>query len=162
MNTQTLRRKLRRRYALKQHNYGHLPRFSIFRSCKNIGVQIIDDVNGYTLASCSSVEKSVKDLKIKGYNIFGAKKIGELIAERALAKKINSVIFDIGAYKYHGKVKAIIETAIEHGLNTKGAINNIENREVTKKVAKTTDNKDSQKKETTITVKKEKKIKESK
>lgn len=117
-NINAERRKVRRRYHLKQNNHGQLPRFSIFRSVKHMSVQIIDDKVGRTLVSCSSLEKS---MNIKGYNIAGAKVIGENIAKRALEKNINSVVFDIGPYKYHGKVKAIIETAIEKGLNANRA-----------------------------------------
>jgi len=111
------RRKLRRRYSLKQRNYNNVPRFSIFRSCKHLSVQIIDDSNNCTLVACSSLEKEFKAQGNKGYNLAGAAKIGEIIAKRAMAKNINNVIFDISSYKYHGKVKSIIETALSHGLN---------------------------------------------
>jgi large subunit ribosomal protein L18 len=113
---QEQRRKLRRRYKLKQRNYDKLPRLSIFRSNKHIYVQIIDDIKACTLVSCSSIEKDLKST-CKGYNISGAKMIGEIIAKKALAKEIKRVIFDIGSYKYHGKVKTLIETVISCGLN---------------------------------------------
>lgn len=115
MNKQFERRKLRKRYKLKTHNYNKLPRFSVFRSNKNLSVQIIDDEKSHTLVSVSSLEKTLKN--IKGYNVEGATELGRIIAERALSKKITNVIFDIGAYKYHGKVKAIIEAAKSAGLN---------------------------------------------
>ena len=115
MNKQFERRKLRKRYKLKTHNYNKLPRFSIFRSNKNLTVQIIDDEKSHTLVSVSSLEKGLKN--IKGYNVSGAEKIGKIIGERALEKKITEVVFDIGAYKYHGKVKAIVEAAKAVGLN---------------------------------------------
>lgn len=115
MNKQFERRKLRKRYKLKTHNYNKLPRFSIFRSNKNLSVQIIDDEKSHTLVSVSSLEKSLKD--IKGYNVEGAAKLGKIIGERAIEKKIHQVVFDIGAYKYHGKIKAIIEAAKNAGLN---------------------------------------------
>ena len=115
MNKQFERRKLRKRYKLKTHNYNKLPRFSIFRSNKNLTVQIIDDEKSHTLVSVSSLEKDLKN--IKGYNVEGAKVIGKIIGERALGKKITEVVFDIGAYKYHGRIQAIIEAAKAVGLN---------------------------------------------
>ena len=114
MNQQFERRKLRKRYKLKNHNYNNLPRFSIYRSCKNLSVQIIDDEKQHTLVSVSSLEKSLKD--IKGYNIEGAKKIGEIIGKRAMEKNINQVVFDISGYKYHGCIKALADAARESGL----------------------------------------------
>lgn len=108
------RRKLRRRYNLQQQNHRGLPRMTIFRSNKNISVQIIDDKAGKTLASCSSLEK---DIKTKGYNKEGATLVGKKIAERALAKNVNDVVFDIGSYKYHGRIASLIEAAIASGLN---------------------------------------------
>lgn len=110
----TERRKTRRRYNLQQKNHRGLPRMTIFRSNKNISVQIIDDKVGKTVVACSSLEK---DLNTKGYNKEGATLIGKKIAERALAKKINEVVFDIGIYKYHGKVASLIEAALASGLN---------------------------------------------
>jgi large subunit ribosomal protein L18 len=115
MNKQFERRKLRKRYRLKTHNYNKLPRFSIFRSNKNLSVQIIDDEKSHTLVAVSSLEKAL--VNIKGYNVEGAEKLGKIIAERALEKKIHQVVFDIGAYKYHGKIKAIVEAAKAAGLN---------------------------------------------
>jgi large subunit ribosomal protein L18 len=117
MRLQAERRKLRRRYALKQRNYKNLPRLCIFRSCKNMSVQIIDDKKGHTLVASSSLEKEFKASGNKGYNLSGAQELGKLIAVRALKHQIKNVVFDIGAYKYHGKVKMIIESAINNGLN---------------------------------------------
>lgn len=116
---QSERRKLRKRYQLKKRNYNNLPRFTIFRSNKNMYVQIIDDISGKTLVTYSSIEEEFKknaQKGVTGYNISGAKKIGTEIAQRALKKNIKQVVFDIGAYKYHGKVKTIIENAIANGL----------------------------------------------
>jgi large subunit ribosomal protein L18 len=110
----TERRKVRRRYNLKKQNARELPRLTIFRSNRHISVQIIDDKIGETLVSASSLEK---DSNIKGYNKEGAISIGKKIAEKALAKKINEVIFDIGSYKYHGRIASLIEASIEFGLN---------------------------------------------
>ncbi len=88
------------------------PRLSVFRSGKNISAQIIDDVNGVTLVSASSVEKGF----VGGGNKEAAAKIGALIAERALEKKISNVVFDRGGFIYHGRVQALAESAREAGL----------------------------------------------
>jgi large subunit ribosomal protein L18 len=90
------------------------PRISVFRSAKNIYAQIIDDVNGVTLASASSVEKDNK--LANGGNIEAAKAVGTLLAQRALENKIESVVFDRSGYLYHGRVKALADAAREAGL----------------------------------------------
>ena len=90
------------------------PRISVFRSSKNIYAQLIDDVNGVTLASASSVEKDNK--LSNGGNIDAAKVVGKLLAERALEKNIESVVFDRSGYLYHGRVKALADAAREAGL----------------------------------------------
>ena len=89
------------------------PRLCVFRSNKHIYAQIIDDVAGNTLVAASTVEKSFEG---KGSNVEAAKKIGAVIAERALQKGIEEVIFDRGGYIYHGRVKALAEGAREGGL----------------------------------------------
>ena len=89
------------------------PRLSVFRSENNIYAQIIDDVAGNTLVSASTVEKSFEG---NGGNCDAAKKIGAAIAERALQKGIEEVVFDRGGYIYHGRVKALAEGAREGGL----------------------------------------------
>ena len=89
------------------------PRLSVFRSESNIYAQIIDDVAGNTLVAASSVEKGFEG---NGGNIEAAKKIGAVIAERALQKGIEEVVFDRGGYIYHGRVKALAEGAREGGL----------------------------------------------
>ena len=89
------------------------PRLSVFRSEKNIYAQIIDDVAGNTLVAASSVEKGFEG---NGGNIDAAKKIGAVVAERALQKGIEEVVFDRGGYIYHGRVKALAEGAREGGL----------------------------------------------
>lgn len=91
-----------------------VPRLNVFRSNKNISVQIIDDVNSVTLVSASSLDKS---LKIEnGSNIEAAKLVGKEIAQKAKKAKINKVVFDRGGYLYHGRVKALAEAARENGL----------------------------------------------
>lgn len=89
------------------------PRLSVFRSESNIYAQIIDDAAGVTLASASTVEKTFEG---NGSNCEAAKKIGAVIAERALQKGIEEVVFDRGGYIYHGRVKALAEGAREGGL----------------------------------------------
>ena len=89
------------------------PRLSVYKSNTNIYAQIIDDVNGTTLVSASTLDK---DLKGSGANIESAKKVGKLIAERALDKGVEQVVFDRSGYIYHGKVKELAESAREAGL----------------------------------------------
>ena len=89
------------------------PRLCVFRSESNIYAQIIDDVAGNTLCAASSVEK---DFEGFGGNVEAAKKIGNKIAERALAKGIETVVFDRGGYVYHGRVQALADGAREGGL----------------------------------------------
>ena len=90
------------------------PRLNVFRSNANIYAQIIDDVNGATLVSASTVEKEFEGA---AGNCEAAKKIGLLLAERAKAKGIEQVVFDRGGYVYHGRVAALAEGAREGGLN---------------------------------------------
>ncbi|MBQ2671987.1 MAG: 50S ribosomal protein L18 [Clostridia bacterium] len=90
------------------------PRMNVFRSRSNIYAQIIDDVKGTTLVSASSTEKDFKDY---GGNKEAAKKVGQIIAKRALKKKIKDVVFDRGGYIFHGRVKELAEGAREGGLN---------------------------------------------
>ncbi len=89
------------------------PRLNVFRSKANIYAQIIDDVTGNTLVSASTVEKAFEG---NGGNCDAAKKIGAVVAERALQKGIEEVVFDRGGYIYHGRVKALAEGAREAGL----------------------------------------------
>ena len=89
------------------------PRLSVFRSESNIYAQIIDDVAGNTLVAASSVEKGFEG---NGGNIEAAKKVGAMIAERALQKGIEEIVFDRGGYVYHGRVQALAEGAREAGL----------------------------------------------
>ena len=88
------------------------PRLSVFRSEKNIYAQIIDDVAGNTLVAASSVEKDFGP----GSNKEAARKVGKLVAERALQKGIEEVVFDRGGYIYHGRVQELAEGAREGGL----------------------------------------------
>ena len=89
------------------------PRLCVYKSNSNIYAQIIDDVAGNTLVSASTLDKEVKTKKS---NIEAAKEVGALIAKRATAKKIKTVVFDRGGYVYHGVVKELAEAAREGGL----------------------------------------------
>ena len=89
------------------------PRLDVFRSAKHIYAQVIDDDKGVTLASASSMDK---DFNAYGGNIEAAKKVGQLVAERAKAKGIEEVVFDRGGYVYHGRVQALADAAREGGL----------------------------------------------
>ena len=88
------------------------PRLNVFRSNAHIHAQVIDDVNGVTLASASSVNMKLEN----GSNIAAATAVGKSVAEAALAKNIKKVVFDRGGYVYHGRVKALAEAAREAGL----------------------------------------------
>jgi large subunit ribosomal protein L18 len=108
-----LKRRLRVRSKLRKVNAGRL-RLSVHRSNKNISVQLIDDVNGVTLAAASSLEK---DLGIVGKNnVEAAAKVGTVIAERAKAAGVTEAYFDRGGFLFHGKIKALAEAAREAGL----------------------------------------------
>ena len=96
------------------HGTADRPRLNVFRSNANITAQIIDDDNGITLVSASTLEKELKITN--GGNVEAAKKIGEEIAKRAKKAKITKVVFDRGGYLYHGRVKALAEAARENGL----------------------------------------------
>ncbi|MGR3723122.1 50S ribosomal protein L18 [Abyssibius alkaniclasticus] len=108
-----LKRRLRVRNKLRKSADGR-PRLSVHRSSKNISVQLIDDAQGVTLASASTLEK---ELGVVGKNnIEAATKIGAAIAERAKAKGVEVVYFDRGGFLFHGKVKALADAAREGGL----------------------------------------------
>ena len=95
------------------HGTAERPRLNVFRSTKHIYAQLIDDVNGVTLASASSMDKGFEG---NGGNVEGARKVGELIAKNAADKGISDVVFDRGGYLYHGRVQALAEGARENGL----------------------------------------------
>ncbi|AGI69770.1 50S ribosomal protein L18 [Octadecabacter antarcticus 307] len=108
-----IKRRMRVRNKLRKVNAGR-PRLSVHRSNKNISVQLIDDVNGVTLASASSLEK---DLGVVGQNnVEAAAKVGAAIAERAKKAGVSEAYFDRGGFLFHGKVKALAEAAREGGL----------------------------------------------
>ena len=89
------------------------PRLNVYRSTNHIYAQVIDDVNAVTLAQASSLDKEFSG---NGGNIEGAKKVGELVAKRAMDKGITVVVFDRGGYLYHGRIKELADAAREVGL----------------------------------------------
>jgi len=108
-------RALRIRKKLKKLSFNRY-RLSVFKSSKNISAQIIDDNNRKTLISASTTEKKImgeKKMKKIGFSTL----LGEILAKRALEKKITKVYFDRGSYKYHGRIKALAESLRKNGLN---------------------------------------------
>ncbi len=110
------RRKGRVRGALRRAAHGR-KRLSVFRSSKHIYAQVIDDDQGATVVSASSLEKGALDGLKTGASVDAAKAVGKLIAKRAQDKGIKDVIFDRGSYLYHGRVKALADAAREGGLS---------------------------------------------
>ena len=112
-DTRSQRIKRHKRVRAKISGTPERPRLNVFRSETNIYAQIIDDVNGKTLVSASSLEK---DFSCDGTKTDAAKQVGLTVAQRAKAKGIETVVFDRGGYVYHGRVKALAEGAREGGL----------------------------------------------
>ncbi|MFC0219728.1 large subunit ribosomal protein L18 [Pseudochelatococcus lubricantis] len=112
----TERRKARVRRALRAAANGRA-RLSVHRSSKQIYAQIIDDTHGRTLAQASSLEKDLREKLKTGADIEAAKVVGKLIAERAIAAGVKEVVFDRGAFIYHGRIKALADAAREGGLD---------------------------------------------
>ena len=111
----TQRRSARVRRHLKAVSGGR-PRLSVHRTSKNIYVQVIDDTNGHTLAAASTLEKDLKGSLKTGADTAAAAAVGKLVAERAVKAGVKAVVFDRGAYIYHGRIKALAEAAREGGL----------------------------------------------
>ena len=112
-NTNAQRMKRHKRVRARLSGTPETPRLNVFRSEANIYAQIIDDVHGVTLASASSLDK---DIEGYGGNVAAAKAVGQLVAQRAKDKGIETVVFDRGGYLYHGRVQALAEGAREGGL----------------------------------------------
>ncbi|WP_458863221.1 50S ribosomal protein L18 [Acidaminobacterium chupaoyuni] len=113
INKNAQRLKRHKRVRAQVSGTAERPRLDVFRSAKHIYAQIIDDATGMTLVSASSTEKG---FDIYGGNKEAAKKVGQMVAERAKAKGIEVVVFDRGGYLYHGRVKELAEGAREGGL----------------------------------------------
>ena len=110
-----VREAIHRRIRRKVRGSGQRPRLALYRSLNHISAQIVDDELGRTIVSASTTEKDLRGTT--GGNIEAARRIGKAIAERALEKGIESVVFDRGGYLYHGRIKALTEAAREAGLN---------------------------------------------
>ena len=113
---QVARKKRQRRVRKKIVGSVERPRLCVFRSSRHIYAQIVEDVNGKTLAAASTVAKGVDDSVKYSGNVEAAKVVGKKIAEAALAKDIKHVIFDRNGFLYHGRVKALADAAREAGL----------------------------------------------
>lgn len=111
-----LRKKRHKRVRYKVSGTGARPRLNVSRSIQHIYAQVIDDTTGHTLVAASTVDKTLRETLKSGGNIEAAKAVGKLIAERAKAKGVETVVFDRGGYKYHGRVKALADSAREGGL----------------------------------------------
>ncbi len=109
-------RRIRIKYRVRKHISGspEKPRMSVFRSNKNISVQVIDDISGTTLVAASSLNKELA--KKKSTKIEQAVLVGKLVGEKAIEKGISTVLFDRNGYLYHGRVKALAEEARKAGL----------------------------------------------
>ncbi|OON97460.1 MAG: 50S ribosomal protein L18 [Epulopiscium sp. Nele67-Bin005] len=110
----SIRVKKHKKIRNKIHGTAEKPRLSVFRSEKHIYAQVIDDVQGVTLASASSMAKDFA--QETGSNIEAAKLVGKAVAEAAVAKGIKEVVFDRGGFVYHGRVAALADAAREAGL----------------------------------------------
>src|ERR1700728_5058871 len=105
-----IRQRIHSRIREKMAGTAERPRLNVYRSLNHIYAQVVDDQNGQTLVSASSIQ-----LK-SGGNVAAAKEIGKAVAEKAVAKGIKQVVFDRGGYLYHGRVKALADAAREAGL----------------------------------------------
>ncbi len=110
-----IRQRVHSRIRRKMAGTAERPRLNVYRSLNHIYTQIIDDANGVTLASASTVTKKGAE-RTTGGNVEAARTVGKLIAERAQAAGVKKVVFDRGGYLYHGRVKALAEAAREAGL----------------------------------------------
>ena len=120
-----IRRGVHSRIRKKVRGTAERPRLAVFRSVKHIYAQIIDDENGKTLASASTVEKALAGST--GGNIEAAQRVGKALAERAATAGISTVVFDRGGYVNHGRVKALIDATRDAGLNKNEAEENKDN-----------------------------------
>jgi large subunit ribosomal protein L18 len=116
-NPRRLGRLRRKKYVRKRITGSPVrPRLTVFRSAKHIYAQIIDDESGVTLVSASSLMPEIRD-QVTGGNKDGARAVGKLLGERALAKGLSDVVFDRNGFRYHGRVAALADGAREAGLN---------------------------------------------
>jgi large subunit ribosomal protein L18 len=116
INRKAITRKRHYRLRRKLAGTAEAPRLAVYRSSKHIYAQLINDLTGVTLTSASSVEKTFKAKQPTGANVAAATAIGQTIAERAKALGVETVVFDRGGNLYHGRVKAVADSAREAGL----------------------------------------------
>lgn len=111
--------RLKKHKRVRKNMFGtaERPRLSVFRSLNHIYAQVINDEQGVTLASASSLDADFKAAGVNSGNIEGAQKVGELVAKRALENGVSQVVFDRGGNLYHGRIAAVAEAAREAGLN---------------------------------------------
>ena len=114
-NRAKVRQAIHRRIRRKVRGSSDRPRLAVYRSLNHIYAQVVDDTLGQTIVSASTTEKDLRGST--GGNIDAARRVGKVIAERALEKGISSVVFDRGGYLYHGRIKALTDAAREAGLN---------------------------------------------
>ncbi len=112
----TARRRIHVRIHKRIVRQARLPRLNVFRSISHIYAQIIDDGAGRTLVSASTRDQEIRKSLKTGGNVAAAKVVGKVLAERAVAAGISSVVFDRGGYAYHGRVKTLADAAREGGL----------------------------------------------
>ena len=126
-NRAVVRQAVHRRIRRKVRGTDVRPRLAVYRSLNHIYAQVVDDLMGQTIVSASTTEKDLRGST--GGNIEAARRVGAAIAERALAKGIESVVFDRGGYLYHGRVKALTDAARAAGLNKEELANAAEEPE---------------------------------
>jgi large subunit ribosomal protein L18 len=114
-NRAAIRTAIHSRIRRKVRGSNQRPRLAIYRSLNHIYAQVIDDLSGRTLVSASTTEKDLRGNS--GGNLDAARRVGQAVAERALAQGIEAVVFDRGGYLYHGRVRALAEAARKAGLN---------------------------------------------
>jgi large subunit ribosomal protein L18 len=117
-NKDRAQRLLRRKYSVRKSVFGTVarPRLSVYRSSKHIYAQVVNDMDGKTLASASSTVDDVRGDLANGGNIEAAKRVGKAIAKKAIEAGVTAVAFDRGGRMYHGRVKALADAAREGGL----------------------------------------------
>ncbi|MCF8036363.1 MAG: 50S ribosomal protein L18 [Desulfobacteraceae bacterium] len=114
---QAMRIKRKKRIRKKVQGTAERPRLTVFRSARHIYAQVIDDQQGQTLAAASTMEKELRDRSDFENKKSAASEIGKRIAQRAANKGVTTVVFDRNGYQYHGRVKAVSESARENGLD---------------------------------------------
>jgi large subunit ribosomal protein L18 len=113
--TEKIRKRLKRKVHIRKRISGtpERPRMTVTRSNRRLSIQVVDDTKGHTLASASTLEKELREIKA---NVEGAAQLGELMGKRLLEKNIKSVVFDRNGYLYHGVVKALADGARKAGI----------------------------------------------